>query len=186
MKIYTKTGDLGETSLFGGERRMKSNLRIESYGTVDELQAALGIALAELSDYKSTWVKPVQDILEGIQADTFILCSELARPDGVKVAGHSPVVSDKIVEHLEATIDLYESKLIPLRNFIMQGGSKPGAALHLSRAVCRRAERVMVSLNQEETLRPEVLKYVNRLSDLLFVLARYINHEIGTPETIWK
>jgi len=184
MKIYTKTGDTGETSLYGGERRSKGALRIESYGTVDELQAALGVVLAEWKGAKDKDIATLIILLEAIQADCFVVCAELARTT-TNTLRKDPVLPTERLNALEASIDHYDAELPQLRAFIMQGGSRSGALLHLARAICRRAERCMVRLQEEEEVRPFLLQYMNRLSDLLFVLARYVNHKEGIPETQW-
>jgi cob(I)alamin adenosyltransferase len=185
MRIYTKTGDKGETALYGGERRSKSDQRIESYGEVDELQAVLGVVMAELKTTSQKWSKDLLNILAEIQTDTFLVCCELARTT-TQPERHDPTLPPTALTRLEKTIDTYDAELPPLRNFIMQGGSKAGAALHLARTVCRRAERSIVALQQEEEVRPLLLEYLNRLSDLLFVLARYTNYQTKTPEIAWK
>jgi cob(I)alamin adenosyltransferase len=185
MKIYTKTGDTGSTSLYGGERRIKADQRIESYGSVDELQAALGVALAELANIQEGWVQEIARAVTEIQADTFVMCAELARTGKPRPGQRLPELPQEAVERLEREIDTYDAQLPQLRNFIMQGGSKPGASFHLARAVCRRAERQVVLLAQTEEVRPIVLGYLNRLSDLLFVYARFINMHLEVPEVAW-
>jgi cob(I)alamin adenosyltransferase len=181
MKIYTKTGDEGQTSLYGGERRSKSNPRIEAYGQVDELQAELGVVLAHCSDEVFQDLKVV---LETIQYQGFVVCSQLANP--ADPSGKDPFVQQKDIAWLEGEIDRYQKDLPELRAFIMQGGSLVGASLHVARTVCRRAERAVVVLSQEESVDPLCLKYLNRLSDLLFVLARVANHRLKQPESEWK
>ena len=179
MKIYTKTGDGGQTSLYGGERRPKDDLRIAAYGEVDELQAALGVALAaNLAD-------DLAEVLKEVQYDCFVLCSQLANPaSGVKPT--DPLIGEGRISWLESSIDRYDAEVPPLRTFIMQGGASTGATLHLARAICRRAERSLVALAREEGVDPLCLKYLNRLSDLLFVAARVANHRAGQPEIAWR
>ena len=181
MKIYTKTGDAGETSLYGGERRSKHDLRIAAYGDVDELQAVLGVAILALNQ---NGMEDVSTDLQKVQFDGFILCSELARTE-TKVERKDPTITEEHIAWLEERIDHYEEMLPPLRAFIMQGGALPGANLHVARAVCRRAERSVIALTKTESLSALCYKYLNRLSDLLFVLARVANQQMGQPEVEW-
>ncbi|MBU1038921.1 cob(I)yrinic acid a,c-diamide adenosyltransferase [Patescibacteria group bacterium] len=178
-KIYTKTGDRGETSLYGGLRVPKGNLRLEAYGTVDETNAALGVVLAEdgANDY--------QAVLLNIQKDLFTLASELATPPDKTIEGLVLVNEDKIL-YLEEQIDKMEKELPTLQQFIFPGGSKVAASLHLARTVCRRAERQVVRLREMEEVREEVVKYLNRLSDFLFVLARLANKQAGQTDKVWQ
>ena len=181
MKIYTKTGDNGETSLFGGKRVRKDNPRISAYGTVDELNAVLGIVVTEVKD------EELNSVLQSLQNELFVLGSDLATPAD---KGNKGFVIPRIVkencEHLEILIDKYDAKLPELKNFILPGGSKGAANLHLARTVCRRAEREVVSLSKNEEINSEVEIYLNRLSDLLFVLARYQNLISGTADINWQ
>ena len=178
MKIYTKAGDAGETGLYGGQRVWKNALRVETYGTVDECNAALGVALTNLNDAE------VKAILTRIQGELFEVGADLATP---LTRGETvPRIQAAETARLEAEIDRFEEELPSLRHFILPGGSAAGAALHLARAVCRRAERHLVTLSQSETVRPEVGRYLNRLSDHLFVLARLVNQRTGVPETKWE
>lgn len=178
MKIYTKTGDAGQTGLFDGTRVPKSNARVSAYGDVDELSAWIGLARASTSDAEiASW-------LEQIQRDLFALGSRLADPSHriaprVTKAG----VAEDDVLRLEQWIDKLDGELPPLRRFILAGGTPQGAMLHVARTVCRRAERAIVAL--EPAAEPEILRYVNRLSDLLFMMARAINHRAGTLELEW-
>jgi cob(I)alamin adenosyltransferase len=180
MKIYTRTGDAGGTALVGGARVSKADPRVAAYGDVDELNACLGAVRAqgELS-------RDVTELLEQMQKDLFAIGSRLADPSG-KVAGRvaKVAVTDADVQRLEGWIDRFEAELPPLRRFILPGGSRAGALLHLARTVCRRAERSIVALGVE-TVDAHLLAYVNRLSDLLFVLARSVNHRAGQPEVEW-
>jgi cob(I)alamin adenosyltransferase len=179
VKIYTKTGDLGETSLFGGRRVAKSDARVDAYGEVDEVNAWLGFARAAGVD------PDIADMLARLQADLFALGARLADPrhrlaeDGGKVA-----LGEEDVRRLEGWIDAFEEALPVLRRFILAGGSSPGAALHVARTVCRRAERRVVSLGAG-AVEAVHLAYLNRLSDLLFVMARAVNHRAGVPEQEW-
>jgi len=179
VKIYTRTGDSGETSLFDGTRARKDDPRIDAYGEVDELNAWLGFVLA------SARLDPGIDVeILAIQRDLFAVGAQLADP-GHKLAPRveKAVIADADVERLEQLIDRLETTLPPLRKFILAGGTQSGAALHIARTVCRRAERRIVSL--DPPVDPVLVRYVNRLSDLLFVLARSVNHRAGVPETEW-
>lgn len=178
MKIYTRTGDAGDTSLYGGNRVRKSDNRVDAYGEVDELNAWLGLARASDLD------PDLDTALLQIQRDLFALGAQLADPaETVATRVTKTVIADADVARLEELIDRLESELPPLRRFILAGGSAAGATLHLSRTVCRRVERRIVAL--EPPVDPILLRYVNRLSDLLFVLARIVNHRAGIPETEW-
>ncbi len=189
MKVYTKAGDSGETGLFGGARVSKDDARVEAYGTVDELNCALGIARAALSPdlERETDIGP---LLARLQSELFDLGAELATPPArldSKLGQRVPLVTDQRVGELEVNIDRMEAALEPLKAFILPGGTPLAAALHVARAVCRRAERRTVTLARldADTVRPEALRYLNRLSDLLFVLARYANHRAGVPDVPW-
>ncbi len=178
MKIYTKKGDQGSTSLFGGNRVAKSSPRIKAYGAVDELNSVLGLAAAySLSGKGSEWLKKVQEEL-------FVLGSDLATPPDYKERIER--LGEESIAFLEDAIDQMEKKLEPLKNFILPGGSKQGATLHLARTVCRRAERACVECNEQEEISELAIKYLNRLSDFLFVLARYENKQAGDEEMVWK
>ena len=178
MKIYTRTGDTGDTSLYDGTRVRKSEPRVDAYGEVDELNACLGLARASCAD------PDIDAVLVRLQRDLFALGAQLADP-GDRIAERLTKASlgDDDVVRLEQAIDRYEAELPPLRRFILAGGSPAGAALHVARAVCRRAERRMVAL--EPPVAAVLVRYVNRLSDLLFVLARAVNHRAGAAETEW-
>jgi len=178
VKIYTRTGDAGETSLFGGSRVSKADSRVDAYGDVDELNAWLGLVRANSLD------ADLNEPLVRIQQDLFALGAQLADPrDRIADRVRKASLGDADVERLEQLIDRLESELPPLRRFILAGGSPAGAALHVARTVCRRVERRMVAL----TPRPDavLIRYVNRLSDLLFVIARVVNHRAGMPEIEW-
>ena len=178
MKIYTRTGDAGDTSLFDGTRTRKDDARVDAYGEVDELHAWLGLARASGLDPALH-----EDIIH-IQRDLFALGAQLADPsDKLAPRVTTAVLADADVTRLEDLIDQLEEELTPLRRFILAGGTQAGAALHVGRTVCRRAERRMVAL--DPPVAPVLLRYVNRLSDLLFVLARVVNHRGGVPETEW-
>lgn len=178
MKIYTRTGDAGETSLFDGTRVSKADARVDAYGEVDELNAFLGLARALRLD------PDVDESLLQIQRDLFALGARLADPTShIAARVAKAVVTDADVARLEAMIDRFEAELPPLRRFILAGGTPAGAALHAARTVCRRAERRVVSLSPAADA--VIVRYLNRLSDLLFVLARVVNHRAGAPETEW-
>lgn len=181
-RIYTRTGDTGETGLFGGRRVRKDDARVSAYGTVDELNAVLGVA-------RAAWLPDrVEPVLEKLQHYLFDLGSELAAsPDaGDAAVAHASRVTPAWVEALEQEIDRLEAVLPPLRAFILPGGTPAAAALHHARAVCRRAEREIVTLAAREPVNPELIKFVNRLSDLLFVMARAANHAAGRPDVEWR
>jgi len=181
MKIYTKTGDKGETSLFGGERVQKSEQRLRAYGTIDELNSFTGIAVFETAD------DGVKKILLKIQNQLFSLGADLATPETEKTKKLNIFrIDDGFIKTIEEFIDKYEKKLDELKSFILPGGSKSASVLHVCRAVCRRAEREIVELSNSEKINREIIVYINRLSDLLFVLSRYENKIAGIPDTIWK
>ena len=185
FKIYTKTGDKGETSLYGGTRVSKAAARVESYGTLDELNAFIGLAKAEISDEK------VLNQLQKIQFDLFTVGSEAATPtDKLFLANGKHrldlMISEKEISELELWMDDLDAELEPLKFFILPSGGKAAATLHVCRTVCRRAERAMVFLNETEEVRPELIKYLNRLSDYLFILARYISKISGEKEEYWN
>jgi cob(I)alamin adenosyltransferase len=186
VKIYTKTGDSGETGLYGGVRVSKAHVRVAAYGDLDEANAALGVARAAL--HASHDSSDLVGMLEQIQRDLFALGARLADPER-KIAGRvtKAVISAEDIARLEGWIDTLDASLPPLRRFILAGGAPSGAALHLARTVCRRAERAMVTLIEADAdaFEPELLVYVNRLSDLLFVMARAANQRAGTPEIEW-
>ena len=179
VKIYTKTGDSGETSLFDNSRVSKADPRVDAYGEVDEVNACLGAALAAGVDADITAV------LTAIQKDLFAVGARLADPSS-RIADRvtKAAVTTQQTEMLEGTIDRLESELPPLRRFILPGGSPAGSLLHLARTVCRRAERRVVGLGTD-AIEPGVVIYLNRLSDLLFVMARAVNHRAGVPEIEW-
>ena len=185
MKIYTKTGDKGETSLYGGTRVSKAAARVESYGTLDELNAFIGLAKAEISDEK------VLSQLQKIQFDLFTVGSEAATPTDKLILANGKnrldlMISEKEILELEHWMDDLDAELEPLQFFILPSGGKAAASIHVCRTVCRRAERAMVYLNETEEVRPELIKYLNRLSDYLFILARYISKISGEKEDYWN
>ena len=184
MKIYTKTGDQGETGLFGGPRVSKDDLRIEAYGTVDELNAALGVARA------AGQPPAIDSIVERLQHELFAVGAELATPDAS--ARGLRLIGGVQIEALERDIDAHEATLPPLRQFILPAGSPAAAALHYARTVCRRAERRVVTLTRAPVVPPaepigeEVVSYLNRVGDLLFVLARAANQTAGVADSPWR
>ena len=173
MKIYTRGGDAGETSLFGGERVRKSAPRVAAYGEVDELNSVLGVARAELE------AADLRAMLETIQSSLFDLGGELATRGAARL-------DESQVKALEATIDHCNESLAPLKSFVLPGGGRVSALLHVARTVCRRAERDVLRLMRVDDLGPGPLRYLNRLSDLLFVLSRWIGHQLGETEYLWE
>lgn len=173
-KIYTKTGDDGTTGLADGNRIAKNSLRVEAMGTVDELNAHIGMLVEYLSDND-----PLRPTLARIQHHLFDLGGEFAIP-GSKVIGETQV------DWLERTLDEWNETLPPLKNFILPGGSKPAAQCHLARAVCRRGERIVVALGHEDSINPQARNYLNRLSDLLFVTCRVLARRDGAQEVLWQ
>ena len=185
MKIYTKTGDRGETGLFGGHRVRKDDARVEAYGEVDELNSVLGVAAARLDGAGQA---DVSAELRRIQADLFTIGANLATPrpeDRGRPNAHIPELDSGRVPALEQWIDRAEEELEPLRTFVLPGGTEAAAFLHLARTVCRRAERRAVTLAREAHIDETFLVYLNRLSDLLFVLARLANRRAGVQDVPW-
>ena len=195
-RIYTRTGDDGTTGLVGGQRIKKNALRIEAYGTVDELSSAIGLARTALADARRT--RPVQDLaranaagdeldrwLAWTQDVLFNLGSDLATLPKDRWEG-MPLIGPQDATALERAIDRAQRDLEPLDNFIHPGGAYPGAFLHLARTICRRAERLVISLAESEEISRDVVRYLNRLSDALFVWSRWINHALDQPEHLWN
>jgi cob(I)alamin adenosyltransferase len=182
-RIYTRTGDSGTTGLATGERRPKFDLRVESYGTVDETNACVGLVRLHAAH-----ADPEVDAMLGrIQNDLFDLGADLATPETDKPLGYEPLrITQGQVDRLEREIDTLNEHLSPLRSFVLPGGTPTAAALHLARTVCRRAERLVVELSHKpgETVSPAAVKYLNRLSDLFFVASRYVNDK-GTSDILW-
>lgn len=180
-RIYTKTGDRGETGLFGGGRVPKDHPRVEAYGDIDELNSFVGLA-------RSVEPQPrVDDVLEPIQRDLFAIGALLATPnrDRMQEQLEKARIDDARIEQLERAIDACDEELEPLRAFVLPGGTQKSSALHVARTVCRRAERRVVALARDEGIPALVVIYLNRLSDLLFVLARVANRRAGAPEPTW-
>lgn len=186
MKLYTRGGDLGETALFGGGRVGKHHLRIEASGEIDELNAALGLAIVVL---EGTLPDPLIEELRTLQEDLFTIGAHLATPaalTGEGAARHLPALPEQRIAQMEGWIDAAYERLPELRNFILPGGTEPAARLHLARTICRRAERRVVALARESDLSPLILSYLNRLSDWLFTLARLANLEAGRQDVLWR
>lgn len=181
MTIYTRTGDSGETGLFGGGRVPKDHARVEAYGEVDELNSAIGVARA------TTPVPFFDELLQTIQRDLFALGGQLATPDPAKVqaALQKAAVSEASVRHFEEVMDRADQELPELRAFVLPAGTPKAAALHLARTICRRAERRVVALSHSAEVPDLFVTYLNRLSDLLFTLARLANHQGGAGEVTW-
>lgn len=180
MKIYTKGGDQGKTALIGGHRVWKDDLRIDAYGTVDELNAALGLTRCEEHSPE------VLDILAAVQSDLFDIGAELASPDPEAI-GMAFTRTDRVAA-LEAAIDHYDAQLPELKNFVLPAGTRSACQLHNARTICRRGERRIVILLREQPgkVTPTTIEYLNRLSDLLFVLARFANFSAGVEDTLWQ
>jgi cob(I)alamin adenosyltransferase len=180
VHIYPKTGDKGQTGLFGGGRVSKDDPRVEAYGEVDELNAHLGVAESFVGDPQvKEWIKRLQDEL-------FVLGAELATPEPDKPKKQVQPLGEEQVSWMERTIDAIDEEVTPLRHFVLPGGDPGAAYLHVARTVCRRAERRVVAFSEEAAVRVEVITYLNRLSDLLFMMARLVNHRRGVSEPIWN
>ena len=181
MKIYTRTGDRGETSLFGAGRIGKGHVRVEAFGTVDELNAAIGLAATQVSD------PTIRERLEALQHDLFAIGAELATPPATegRVRPDTPGWSGGRTAEMEGWIDEAVAELPELRAFVLPGGTSAAAALHVARTMCRRSERAVVRLAESEEVGEDVLAYLNRLSDLLFTLARCENHRAGAGDVEW-
>lgn len=178
-RIYTRTGDKGETGLVGGARVSKDSIRVEAYGNVDELNSVLGIVRAFLND------KELDGLLGEIQDDLFVVGSDLASTQNAQQRNIPRISSEKVVG-MEKTIDKFEAELSPLKSFILPGGGISGSLLHNARTVARRAERRIVALAKAEPINEHMVPYMNRLSDLLFVMARVANHRENKAETEWR
>ncbi|MEW6603779.1 MAG: cob(I)yrinic acid a,c-diamide adenosyltransferase [Thermoproteota archaeon] len=182
MKIYTKTGDKGETGLIGGKRVSKADQRIVAYGAVDELNSSIGIAISFLRQKKQ--FSDLVDVLVQVQNDLFVVGSDLADPTYPKL-GKTPRTSESMASALEPVIDRFESELAPITFFILPGGSVEASLLHQARGVARRSETGVVSLSKSEPVNPAIIVYLNRLSDLLFVSARLANKRLGVSDVAW-
>ena len=185
-RVYTRTGDKGDTALVGGKRVPKDSLRIEAYGTVDELNSIVGLARACNHEARARAARDrLEDILKRLQNELFDLGSELATPPEARYEGMFRL-GDEQVKALEGLMDECEKELEPLNSFILPGGGRVSAFLHQSRTVCRRAERIVLRLGREEDIGPGPLRYLNRLSDLFFVLSRWIGKQNGEREFLWE
>ncbi|HEY3094197.1 MAG TPA: cob(I)yrinic acid a,c-diamide adenosyltransferase [Nitrososphaera sp.] len=183
MKIYTKTGDKGETGLIGGKRVSKADPRIVAYGSVDELNSSIGLAVSFLRSKKE--FADLVDVLVQVQNDLFVVGSDLAAPS-FPAAGKTPRTDEKMASALEPIIDMFESELEPITFFILPGGSVESSLLHQARGVARRTETAVVSLSKSQTVNPAIVVYLNRLSDLIFVAARLANKRLGAPDVAWR
>jgi len=177
MKIYTKTGDDGTTGVQGGKRISKSNLRIKAYGVIDELNAIIGLVLSKKFD------DDIEDLFRNIQNDLFVVGSDLSNPD---LSNMKNRITTEMVTNIEKNIDRLENELPPITNFILPGGHEVASLIHIARTIARRAETIVISLNEKEKINDECKKYLNRLSDLLFVIARTVNKKNGFSDIIWK
>lgn len=180
IKIYTKTGDKGKTALIGGVKVSKSQLRIEAYGTIDELNAHIGLCRDIITDNDS------KNTLQKIQHDLFVTGSLLACDPAKDIKMALPEIAENDIALLEKEIDMMDAVLPPMKYFILPGGHTTISHLHIARCVCRRAERCCVRLDEESPVNPLILQYVNRLSDYLFVLARYTGHQMNIEDIPWK
>jgi cob(I)alamin adenosyltransferase len=179
MKIYTRTGDDGTTGLFGGGRRSKADVRVEAYGTIDEANAAIGVARA------AGLPESLAAVLEEVQSDLFTVGAELGCVPGEEAKLKMTLIAADDAQRLERAIDAAEEGLPPLKTFVLSGGCPGAAALHLARCIVRRAERLVIAARTESAIRQEPIVYLNRLSDLLFTLARRANHESGVADVPW-
>lgn len=179
MKIYTKKGDDGTTTLFGGHRIKKHNLRIEAYGTIDELNSHVGFVRDQLENER------VATFLYELQNDLFNIGSHLATVDP-KMQEKLPKLPKDIISKLEIEIDAYDEILPAMTNFILPGGHPIVSSTHIARCVCRRAERITIQLSDSEAINDQIIPFLNRLSDYLFVLSRKLAHDLGAPEILWK
>jgi cob(I)alamin adenosyltransferase len=186
-KVYTRTGDAGQTRLAGGQQVWKDNLRVEAYGTVDELNASVGLvrAMNGVSGAASSEVAQLEDDLRWVQNKLFDVGSILATAPGQSFKS-MPVVSEQDVTKLERLIDRCQKDLAPLKEFILPGGGRVSATLHQARTICRRAERICIRLTREEPVDARINKFLNRLSDALFVMARWVAKTQGEPEFLWE
>jgi len=180
MKIYTRTGDDGTTGLIGGDRVRKSDKRLACYGTIDELNAAIGLAAVDAGE-------PLRDMLRPVQEELFVIGSHLAAPENDPTAQkYLPPLEATIIDRLEMQIDQADVLMPPLKTFILPGGTETAARLHVARTVCRRAERLLVDFSMDRPISNVMLVYLNRLSDWLFTQARLANHQAGVADVAWK
>lgn len=186
-RIYTRRGDTGETGLVGGQRVRKDSTRIDCYGTIDELSAAVGMACVSIEELRAGQpeIEPLLAILQRVQHELFNLGSILATLPA-DIGPRQPQVTEADIARLEKEIDAMNEPLGPLRSFVLPGGSRLNAELHLCRTICRRAERIAVALSREDDVPGEAIGYLNRLSDAFFVWSRWANHKLGAPEILWE
>lgn len=181
MKIYTKTGDDGTSSLYGGLRVPKTDARLEAYGTVDELNSFLGLTLCNLKSLE------IKEVIQQVQNTLFNIGARLATPtEHLSKLKNLEQITDEDVKYLESKIDILENELRPINNFILPGGSIGSGYLHTARAICRRCERRIIAIDSEKNNLDIFIKYINRLSDFLFVAARFENKECNIPDTLWQ
>jgi len=185
MKLYTRSGDDGTTGLFGGERVQKDHPRVEAYGTVDELNACIGLAAAAC-DVRNQLHDRFLHILIAIQSHLFDIGADLATPKGSRHESKIVRLSELQITEIERWIDEVDSGNTPMSNFVLPGGAELASRLHLARTVCRRAERLIVHINHSEPVNPQAIIYINRISDLLFAMARRANKGAGVPDVPWK
>ena len=189
MKIYTKTGDKGETGLIGGKRISKSDPRIIAYGSIDELNSNIGLIVSVLNKKDRDMFLDLTDLLVKVQNDLFIIGSDLADPRPFlenKNKYHTPRAMENMASYLECKIDKFESELSPIKFFILPGGSVESSLIHISRSMTRRAETAVTALSKSQTINPAILIYLNRLSDVLFVAARLVNKRVGIEDVPWQ
>jgi len=190
MKIYTRTGDKGETGLIGGKRVSKDNSRIIAYGSVDELNSHIGLVISLLSLKDKVLFRDIINLLTRVQIDLFIIGSDLADPRSLSEAQtqnqhKTPRVTKNMISHLEVTIDKFEMQLTPIAFFILPGGSIESSSLHISRSIARRSEIATIALSKSEPINLNIIVYLNRLSDLLFVCGRLVNKVLGVEDLAW-
>jgi cob(I)alamin adenosyltransferase len=187
MKIYTKTGDKGETSLIGNKRVSKSDPRIIAYGSIDELNSNIGLSISILNLKNRDTFSDLIDLLVKVQNDLFIIGSDLADPAYLlENEGDTPRVEENMASYLECVIDKFETELLPINFFILPGGSIESSLLHISRSIARRAETTVTALSKSQTINPAIITYLNRLSDMLFVAARLVNKRMGVEDVPWR
>ena len=184
MKLYTRSGDDGSTGLFGGDRVSKDHPRVEAYGTLDELNASIGLA-AVACDPGSPLGKRLSETFQKLQSRLFDIGADVATPEGNKHEAKIIRITQSHIDELETLIDEMEEGNEPMTNFVMPGGTELASRLHVARTICRRAERRLISLSLTETVTPEPIIFINRLSDLLFAMARRANHEEGVGDVPW-
>ena len=184
-KVYTRTGDAGKTRLIGGEERWKDDARVEAYGTVDELNSEIGLCRELLKEQKEDQFSSLIRFLKSVQNELFNLGSQLAAAED-RDSENLPQLSDDAISKLESKIDTVNESLLELTSFVLPGGSVINAQFHMARNVCRRAERRTVTLSRNETVVPENIRYLNRLSDALFVWSRWVSHILGDTENFWN